>query len=287
METDTSEEREKLASKRVDAKTNSTSQNIALLADEEHTGEQSDPTTILKGVIKVKVIANSNVMVSARRGFYSFINPNTLLEFKRNGKQYNELEFGVDGLLLSVLFSLMYRKKVERVSFDFTSIASLIFEEAEKKSLRVALVGARESELDSFIHKLRFRYPNLEIAFFHSGYFPQTRSSVLVSEIMSKKADLIVCSMGAVKQEDFLNALGNAGFEGKAFSSGAFFTQYSGSKRFNYYPEIMNKLNLRFLYRMYKEPHTISRYLISYPLSILMVLRDISFGKLKIEIIDE
>ena len=40
----------------------------------------------------------------------------------------------------------------------------------------------------------------------------------------------------------------------------------------NYYPEVINRLHLRAFYRMYREPHTIKRYLIDYPSNFLHLL---------------
>jgi N-acetylglucosaminyldiphosphoundecaprenol N-acetyl-beta-D-mannosaminyltransferase len=39
-----------------------------------------------------------------------------------------------------------------------------------------------------------------------------------------------------------------------------------------YYPEVINRLHLRAFYRMYREPHTIKRYLVDYPGNFLQLL---------------
>lgn len=52
----------------------------------------------------------------------------------------------------------------------------------------------------------------------------------------------------------------NAGYHGIGFTCGEFIHQLAMNK-INYYPAWINKYNLRFLYRMYKEPHTRKRYL--------------------------
>jgi len=80
--------------------------------------------------------------------------------------------------------------------------------------------------------------------------------------------------MGAVKQEEVANALVDFGFKGRIYTCGGFIhqTAMSGGK---YYPWLVNKLQLRFAYRMFKEPTTVRRYLLDYPRAFLLLSRNI------------
>mgnify|MGYP000060826451 CR=1 FL=1 len=50
------------------------------------------------------------------------------------------------------------------------------------------------------------------------------------------------------------------GYQGIGFTCGGFVHQ-TAMNRMHYYPNWVDKMNLRFVYRMYKEKHTRTRYL--------------------------
>ena len=68
--------------------------------------------------------------------------------------------------------------------------------------------------------------------------------------------------MGALMQEKFLLKVKDAGYQGIGFTCGGFIHQTSKNE-IDYYPAWVDKTNLCFLYRMWKEPHTRKRYLMA------------------------
>ena len=56
--------------------------------------------------------------------------------------------------------------------------------------------------------------------------------------------------------------LAKAGYQGISFTCGGFIHQTSKNE-IDYYPAWVDKTNLRFVYRMWKEPHTRKRFLIA------------------------
>ena len=54
----------------------------------------------------------------------------------------------------------------------------------------------------------------------------------------------------------------NAGYQGVGFTCGGFIHQTSQNE-IDYYPAWVDKTNLRFVYRMWKEPHTRKRYMMA------------------------
>jgi N-acetylglucosaminyldiphosphoundecaprenol N-acetyl-beta-D-mannosaminyltransferase len=197
---------------------------------------------------------------------YSFINPSSLDLLIRANKDYSSIQFGVDGGLLAVILSNIMGTKIRRVSFDYTSIAKRVFKQAQSNGLKIALVGAEQVELDRFTKRISLEYPELNISYTHSGYFNEADLNEMAGEIV--KCDVLICSMGAVRQEDFILAIRKAGFVGISYTCGGFFRQHASSENENYYPDWVNSLNLRAFYRMYKEPHTINRYFFNYPVSL-------------------
>lgn len=79
---------------------------------------------------------------------------------------------------------------------------------------------------------------------------------------MCVNPDFVICGMGIVRQEKFLERLKSAGYGGIAFTCGGFISQTAKNK-ITYYPKIFDALNLRFVYRMVMEKHTRKRYLLA------------------------
>jgi len=201
---------------------------------------------------------------------YSFLNFASLTQFFSSGKDL-DITYFCDGMLMALLVKILTGKNIERVSFDYTSIASEVFCYAEKNSLKVYIVGASQDDLDKFVSKITRNHPRLIITGCTNGYF---KNEDMESVIQSKgllNSDIVLAGLGAGKQELFINLLVNSGFSGVAFTCGGFIRQEANSEK-NYYPSIINKLHLRFFYRMLKEPHTIKRYFIDYPTNLFMLL---------------
>jgi exopolysaccharide biosynthesis WecB/TagA/CpsF family protein len=229
--------------------------------------------------IKIK---NKFEIADVDSGFlYSFINPVTFSLVSKDELIFNEIKFYSDGFLLSVIISILTRKKIKRSSFDFSSIAHDVFSYGSINNRRFYFIGADKRQVQAFVAKLKMRYPDINIAGYRDGYFKDDELSLIFDDINNKSVDILIASLGAVNQERFILLLKKSGYKGSAFTSGGFFRQESTSHG-DYYPKIINRLNLRFLYRMLKEPHTIRRYLITYPLSIFGFVFNVFFKRIKL-----
>ena len=80
--------------------------------------------------------------------------------------------------------------------------------------------------------------------------------------IVKLNSDFLIVGMGALMQEKFLLKVKNAGYQGVGFTCGGFIHQTSRNE-IDYYPAWVDKTNLRFVYRMWKEPHTRKRYVMA------------------------
>ena len=78
--------------------------------------------------------------------------------------------------------------------------------------------------------------------------------------IVELNPDFLIVGMGALMQEKFLLKVKKMGYQGIGFTCGGFVHQ-TAMNRMHYYPNWVDKMNLRFVYRMYKEKHTRTRYL--------------------------
>ncbi|MBV4484950.1 WecB/TagA/CpsF family glycosyltransferase [Pseudomonas sp. SWRI153] len=200
---------------------------------------------------------------------YSFINFASISSFLE--QRPSTITYFCDGMLMSAFMSRVTGRTIGRVSFDFTSIADPVLGGAEQGGKRVYFVGARQAELELFILKIKTLYPRLSIAGYHNGYFDAAEAEAIRADICRSEANILIVGLGAGLQEQFEQDVLRAGFEGVAFTCGGFIRQEALASR-QYYPALINRLHLRAFYRMYREPHTIKRYLIDYPGNFLHLL---------------
>lgn len=222
----------------------------------------------------------SPALLEANKAF-SFINFASIGSFFQHPP--DAIAYFCDGMLMSSFMSQVTGRSIARVSFDFTSIAGPVFSDAEQQGKRVYIVGATQSELELFIRKLQTRYPRLPIAGYHHGYFDAPQAAAIQADIRLGRANILIVGLGAGLQERFVLSALNAGFTGVAFTCGGFIRQEAMTNGV-YYPEAINRLHLRAFYRMYREPHTIRRYLVDYPGNFLQLAAMILSHKVAINI---
>ena len=181
-------------------------------------------------------------------GVILYMNPETYL-FYRNCPQslvdVRGLRF--DGLLFSSLNRFFLNLKTPRRSFDFTSIADAVFSYYVRVEGKVAIYGGSNEDLSCFIKVLKERYPDLNIIDHASGYDFEP------DEHCYPELDFILVGMGGVLQDKVAIRLSALNPNAQIMTCGAFISQTAGSGG-DYYPYIVNKLNLRFLYRFWREP---------------------------------
>jgi exopolysaccharide biosynthesis WecB/TagA/CpsF family protein len=157
-----------------------------------------------------------------------------------------------DGIALAVAARRLGRFPMERISFDSTSLAPKLFEFATAKKYSIALVGGRPGVADVAARRLAAVYPGISILAALDGYRPQHE---LISDVSRLSPQIVICGMGAPRQEEFLVALADAGWKGVGFTCGGYFDHLG--QGFQFYPALLDRLNLRWLYRIAREPRRI------------------------------
>ena len=205
------------------------------------------------------------ITIMERRGcLYSFLNPVSYLAATNYTSLFQKIDgIFADGSLLVIAIRLLYGKTVARRSFDMTSTAPELFSYAEKNEKTICIVASEQEELEKAIEIFGERYPELKFVGCRNGYFSsEEEMDAEAKNICLQNPDYLIVGMGVMAQEKFLIKVKEAGYKGIGFTCGGFIhqTALNGGKA-DYYPKIVNKMNIRFLYRMYKEPHTRKRYL--------------------------
>lgn len=204
---------------------------------------------------------NLSYILGKKGHVYTFLNPVSYIE----ALEYKDL-FGrfdgifADGSLLVAAIKMLYGKKVTRRSFDMTSLAPELFEYAENEGKSLYFVASKQEEVESALEIFKERYPNLIVAGYRNGYFSseeeQNKEATYITQL---NPDFLIVGMGALMQEKFLLKVKEVGFKGIGFTCGGFIHQ-TAKNEIDYYPQWVDRMNVRFLYRMYKEPHTRMRY---------------------------
>lgn len=195
---------------------------------------------------------------------YTYLNPVSYLTALDNKELFSQLDgIFADGGLLVKAIKLMYGKQVTRRSFDMTSMAPELFAYAAKYGKTIYIVASKQEQVEKAVVIFRERYPKVKFAGYRNGYFAsESEMDVEAKYIAKLNPDFLIVGMGALIQEKFLLKVKNAGYQGVGFTCGGFIHQTSKNE-IDYYPAWVDKTNLRFIYRMWKEPHTRKRYVMA------------------------
>ena len=218
-------------------------------------------TTFAKKIISTN--SNSlNELLKKKNKIYTFLNPVSYLTALDNKDLFNQFDgIFADGSILVSAIKLLYGTKVTRRSFDMTSLAPELLEYASNQGKTIYIVASKQEQVERAIEIFKERYPNLKFAGYRNGYFSnedeQDKEATYITQI---NPDFLIVGMGALMQEKFLLKVKKAGYQGIGFTCGGFIHQ-TAKNEIDYYPAWADRLNLRFVYRMYKEKHTRKRYL--------------------------
>lgn len=199
-----------------------------------------------------------------QKGANSFINPFSLLKLGDTENVTNKVDhLYVDGISLVKLVNIFLRKSVSRYSFDDTSVAPVVFNFVKDNNLKIAIIGTTQENLEKSVVILENRY-RINVTYYRNGFFSNAQQwTDAIQQIKEKQIDVVVCGMGTPLQEKFLIDLKEAGWEGYGYTCGGYLHQLATKEK--YYPEFFNKLNIRWVYRIYDEPKLFHRYFVLYP----------------------
>lgn len=212
-----------------------------------------------------KILSTGNVSVeellTKGKGIYTFLNPVSYLDALKHKELFSAFDgIFADGGLLVKAIKGTYGVTVRRRSLDMTSLAPIVFSYAATNNKTVAIVATKQEMVEKAVKKLQKVFKELNISYYRNGYFKsEEEKDEEAKKIVFLHPDILIIGMGIVLQEQFLLKVREAGFQGLGFTCGGFIHQTAQDKA-DYYPDWVDKNGLRFFYRMYREPHTRSRY---------------------------
>lgn len=117
------------------------------------------------------------------------------------------------------------------------------------------LLGAKPGIADQAAEKLKVRYPGLQIAGTHDGYFKE--DGPVLTQIRDSGADVVFVCLGSPKQEKWMLHNGEATGAHLLVGLGGCLDVFSGNVQRA--PEVFQKLGLEWFYRLLKNPSRIGR----------------------------
>ncbi|KPZ51756.1 WecB/TagA/CpsF family glycosyltransferase [Pseudoalteromonas sp. P1-25] len=223
--------------------------------------------------VDVKKLAAENRFKS---GAYIYVNPFNYM-FLRKRPDITEVAFyRSDGIYLITILKAFLPKSLNfyRQSFDMTSLAPIIFEHCQRNNLSIFIAGGKEGDASKFISRVNSNFPDIKWKGDIDGYASE---SVIIEQVLAADADVVILGLGNIKQERVAAKLATLK-EGLYFTCGAFISQTANSKTVDYYPNWVNKYNLRWLYRFFTESHVIKRVINFYPKFLFVFLKDLFFA---------
>lgn len=195
----------------------------------------------------------------------TFLNPYYIECLKNRTDLYSKFDYICSDGFLPIWLNKFFCKQSRsfRISFDMTSLAKIVFDNIGQH--RVYFIGSKQADMDSFINIISSSYPKMKICGYHHGYIKGQYDDIII-QILKSEPSVVIIGMGAPMQDEFAVLLNERGFRGTIYTCGGFFHQTTNN--LNYYPNFINKFNLRWIYRMFKEPYVIKRVLFYYPIFI-------------------
>ena len=210
-----------------------------------------------------------DITFSKKRKIYTCINPFSYHIARRHRDIYGKLDgIYVDGILMCKFIQLLWGYRIPRLSFDMSGMAVDLFKRLNDSQETIYFVGAKQEALEQSVAIIKASYPKMNIAGYRNGYFllPEDRTQE-IKKIVAENPDFVIVGMGSSKLEQFALDLKEAGFQGIVFTCGGFLHQTANG--INYYPDWINRYNLRAFYRLYKEKGLFKRLynvLIEFPI---------------------
>lgn len=165
-----------------------------------------------------------------------------------------------DGIGVVHVLRRLHDATAERFSFDATSLYLPVLGALQEQNASLFIVGAKPGVAERAMERMRQEFPQVRFLGCRDGY---QGWEALRDEILELQPSVVLCGMGAPHQERFMLYLKDAGFTGVLFSCGGFLDQLAEAER--YYPAWIDRHDLRWLYRIYREPRRLlRRYAVDY-----------------------
>ena len=212
---------------------------------------------------------------------FTSLHPHSYLKLRRQHQLISKIEYVlIDSSLMVYIVNKLLRRRLIPVCFNFTfpenankvSFFAASFLESLRKDDGIGLIGSTYDKCRRAAKVISDRFGNCNIIIAEHGYAAGSEQNKLITDVIKLNPAVVVCGRGAVKQEELIVKLQESGWKGTGLCVGGFITQTA--ERINYYPKFSERYNLRWLYRIFREPRLIFRYTLVYPFAVAVLIMD-------------
>ena len=197
------------------------------------------------------------------------INPEMFKEIEKNPefkKIIEETEMIIpDGIGIKIALKLKGLDCNRIAGIDF---ARRLLEECAKNGDEVAIIGSKEEVVTKAVNNLKNEIKDLNIVYYHNGYFDD--NSIIYNDIISKNAKLILIALGSPKQEFFIYNAKKILPSCLMVGIGGSLDVWSGEVKRA--PKIWQKLGLEWLYRTLSQPERFKRIFPALPMFLIKAI---------------
>ena len=170
---------------------------------------------------------------------------------------------GIGVVLASRLLKTPVKEKVAGVE-----LAEHLLKRCAEQGRRVYFLGAKPGVAEAAKEKMQAKYPGLQVAGLHDGYFKPEEEPAIIEEINRLDIDMLFVCLGAPRQECWMAENRKALKVGVMLGLGGSLDVFAGAVKRA--PRWMIRWGLEWLYRVCKEPWRIKR-IIELPFFLLSI----------------
>lgn len=187
------------------------------------------------------------------KAFVVTANPEIVMDARKNSKLMEIIQSAdyvtADGIGIVKSAGLLGVPLPERVpGFDITM---RLLKLADKKGLSIYLLGGKDRVVEKAADRIKNDFPNVKIAGYHHGYFDLNDEQIMKT-VESTKPDIILVALGAPRQEQWISTSMPSFERGIFIGVGGTFDVIAGEAKRA--PEMWQKMNLEWFYRLVKQP---------------------------------
>lgn len=237
-------------------------------------GVNVDKITLKDAEERVKSFLNSNTI-------NTIYTPNTeiVMEARNNQELKSLLNKGdlviPDGIGLVYASKIKKKPLLERVAGSDLSMR--ILDIANDEGHSIFILGGKPGVAQIATENIKKKYPNIDIAGYHHGYFKGTHighrnheeENEVINIINKAKPDIVFVGLGAPKQEQWIDENKEKLNCKVIIGNGGTVDIIAGTVKRA--PEVYQRLGLEWLYRLLKDPRRIKRQIVL-PKFVLIVL---------------
>ncbi|GEN49581.1 WecB/TagA/CpsF family glycosyltransferase [Alkalibacterium pelagium] len=133
-----------------------------------------------------------------------------------------------------------------------------LLELASLSNKRVYFIGAKEDIINLTVSNVSEKWPDLEIAGYHHGYFNH-EDPQMIEKVKATRPDIVLVAFGFPRQEKWIKSYLAAADYGIAVGVGGSFDVLSGKTKRA--PYLVQRFHIEWLYRLVKQPSRYKRML--------------------------